>query len=369
MAPRRDGQGPGAWQPPRAWGYRPTINWQEIAVQRKLVANKQVLACIVVSGVVIVTTGVILTVLGFLVIKSQCPFLWRERAGLCYYVAKHNTTWEDGRAYCTSQSAALLHLHSLAEADFVTELMSGRSWLGARRKPGQQESWKWTDSGASLNYSRWPGGSVPASLRSDLCAAVEPSGEWLAVECDADETAYVICDYTPGYNPFVLVGPVVAGCGVVVLILSVEVCIRHRESISKNRKLGDQDESDREVDEGIINYGYGNFGAEEEEEEEDKRKKIAEEEAEKNKDLQRIQKVVVSPGKTKEEETKEEEEEEKEEEEGEEATEGGEEESGSPKVEVVPASPSPAPLSIPSVDENSPSQENLELLLSPKTLE
>lgn len=67
------GGGQGVQQPTKGvGGYRPTINWREIAVRRKLVADKQVLACIVASGVVIVTAGVILTVLGFLVIASEC---------------------------------------------------------------------------------------------------------------------------------------------------------------------------------------------------------------------------------------------------------------------------------------------------------
>ncbi|XP_045105788.1 uncharacterized protein LOC123501191 isoform X2 [Portunus trituberculatus] len=194
------GRGEGAVPTKGVGGYRPTTNWREISVRRRSVAARQVLACIIVSGVVIVAAGILLTVLGFLVIASQCPFMWREGAGSCYYLAPHNASWEEGRSYCTSQSAALLHLHSRTEADFITEVMSGRSWLGARRKRGRDNVWAWTDSGKALNYTRWTG-SEPASLQQDLCAAVEPGGAWLAVACSDGDTAYVICDYVPGYNP------------------------------------------------------------------------------------------------------------------------------------------------------------------------
>ncbi|XP_045105789.1 uncharacterized protein LOC123501191 isoform X3 [Portunus trituberculatus] len=198
--PDKMGRGEGAVPTKGVGGYRPTTNWREISVRRRSVAARQVLACIIVSGVVIVAAGILLTVLGFLVIASQCPFMWREGAGSCYYLAPHNASWEEGRSYCTSQSAALLHLHSRTEADFITEVMSGRSWLGARRKRGRDNVWAWTDSGKALNYTRWTG-SEPASLQQDLCAAVEPGGAWLAVACSDGDTAYVICDYVPGYNP------------------------------------------------------------------------------------------------------------------------------------------------------------------------
>ncbi|KAK8383808.1 hypothetical protein O3P69_015925 [Scylla paramamosain] len=252
------GRGEGAVPTKGVGGYRPTINWREISVRRRSVAARQVLACIIVSGVVIVAAGILLTVLGFLVIASQCPFMWREGAGSCYYLAPHNASWEEGRSYCTSQSAALLHLHSRTEAEFITEVMSGRSWLGARRKHGRDNAWAWADSGTPLNYTRWAG-SEPASLQQDLCAAVEPSGAWVAVACSDGETAYVICDYVPGYNPFMLVGPVVAVCGVVVLVLSVEVCVRRREFITKNPEaITDDQDDDRQVEapSGVVNPGF-----------------------------------------------------------------------------------------------------------------
>lgn len=52
-------------------GYRPTINWREISIRKRSVGDKQVLACIVVSGVLIITVGIVLTILGFLVIPSE----------------------------------------------------------------------------------------------------------------------------------------------------------------------------------------------------------------------------------------------------------------------------------------------------------
>lgn len=52
-------------------GYRPTINWREISIRKKNVADRQVLACIVLSGVFIILVGVVITILGFLVIDSE----------------------------------------------------------------------------------------------------------------------------------------------------------------------------------------------------------------------------------------------------------------------------------------------------------
>lgn len=46
-----------------------------------------------------------------------------------------------------------------------------------------------------------------------------------------------------------LVGPVVIACGVVVLVLSVEVCLRRKEFIDKNPEveLANDDDDDRQV--------------------------------------------------------------------------------------------------------------------------
>ena len=130
-----------------------------------------------------------------------------------------------------------------------------------------------------------------------------------------------------------------------------------------------------QVDPGIVNYGYGNFEEEEAQEAtQDTPKprpslrpfmKTQQEGDAAPLPNPRIQRVVVSPRSTKE---KEEEEEENGKKKEETAKEDKKEDDGSgPKVEVIPASPSS--LSPPSVVENSQSQENLELLLSPKTLE
>lgn len=49
-----------------------------------------------------------------------------------------------------------------------------------------------------------------------------------------------------GNNPFMLVGPVVIGCGVVVLVLSVEVCLRRKEFIDKNPEVALTNDEDDE---------------------------------------------------------------------------------------------------------------------------
>nr|XP_053648487.1 low affinity immunoglobulin epsilon Fc receptor-like [Cherax quadricarinatus] len=152
-------------------GFRPMVNWREISVRRKNVANKQVLVCVTGSGIVIVILGVVFTILGFLVISSECPFMWEEGPGACYYLARHNASWSSGKHYCHSQSATLLHLHSDTQSDLIRGVMLGPSWLGLHRGQGQQE-WLWL-SGAKFNYTRWHDpASLPDDTSTSYCAVV-----------------------------------------------------------------------------------------------------------------------------------------------------------------------------------------------------
>jgi len=64
-------------------------------------------------------------------------------------------------------------------------------------------------------------------------------------------------------DPFILIGPVFAGCGIVVLLLSVEVCVRRQKVIKQTEDLSSDDEDDGHyMDEGLINYGFGHFQGE-----------------------------------------------------------------------------------------------------------
>ncbi|XP_043199276.1 uncharacterized protein LOC122368990 [Amphibalanus amphitrite] len=61
-------------------------------------------------------------------------------------------------------------------------------------------------------------------------------------------------------DPFILIGPVFAGCGIVVLLLSVEVCVRRQKVIKLTEDLSSDDEGDGHyIDEGLVNYGFGNY--------------------------------------------------------------------------------------------------------------
>lgn len=332
-------------------GYRPTIDWHEITIKRKNVADRQVLACIVASGLLIIVVGIVITILGFFVIKSQCPFEWEEGSDSCYYFAQHNASWEDSSGYCDGQGANLLDLHTTDEADFIKERMLGVSWLGLYRQK-DAEQWAWL-SGAKVNYTAWENAPTVTAAERE-CAVMEETGRWNSIACDGD-SAFVICDYIPGYNPFVLIGPVVVFCGVVVLMLSIEVCVRRREFKEKNPEVMDDEDDDeeRQVDPGIINYGFGNFAAEEAPAKavtwapvgssspakslEPGGSGAAKLDARKRPDTT----TAYSPGSS----------------------------GGGPRVQVVAASVPPSPsLGDPPL-ENTQSQEQLELLLSPKTLE
>ncbi|XP_071541329.1 uncharacterized protein [Panulirus ornatus] len=351
------GQGRGTPSVKGVGGYRPTVNWREISIRRKSVADRQVLSCIVVCGVFIIMIGSIMTILALLVISSQCPFMWVEGSGSCYYVAGHNASWQEGHSYCHSQSASLLHLHSTQQTLAILKLMLGRSWLGLRRGRGQEE-WAWS-TGAKLNYTRWQNPSDATNQRADLCAAMDETGEWLVLACHGEDQAYVICDFIPGYNPFVLVGPVVIFCGVVVLVLSIEVCIRRREFMEKNPEvmIAEEGEDDRQVDAGLINYGYGHFTSD------DTAKTVTWPQVDAS-SPSKSQQVPSSSGILKVASPRE-------------STDGGGSGGGGdggddsgPRVHIVPASLPVSPsLTGPPPEENSHSQEQLELLLSPKTLE
>ncbi|XP_037094396.1 uncharacterized protein LOC119114303 isoform X2 [Pollicipes pollicipes] len=60
-------------------------------------------------------------------------------------------------------------------------------------------------------------------------------------------------------DPFILIGPVFAGCGIVVLLLSVEVCVRRQKVIKLTEDLSSDEEDGHYIDEGLINYGFGHF--------------------------------------------------------------------------------------------------------------
>lgn len=338
-------------------GYRPTVNWRDISVRKKNVADKQVLACIVASGIIIIVLGTIITILGFLVISSQCPFEWVEGSGSCYYFTQHNATWEDGKFYCQNQGATLLDIHSSAESSFIIEKMEGRSWLGLQRKKGAKD-FTWI-SGAKKNFTPWQDSSIPTKpATTNQCGVVQNTGEWVTDSCDNGNSNYVICEYAPGYNPFVLIGPVVIFCGVIVLILSIEVCVRRREFMEKNPEIIMDDDDDRQVDDGLINYGYGNFDGEEGPPPSMTGTKtlswppMGSSTPKKLLTQQDSQKQLIPSSS------------------GIHQVTPIEDTGTGPRVHVVPASlPSSPSLAAVPHDDNTQSQEQLELLLSPKTLE
>lgn len=63
-------------------------------------------------------------------------------------------------------------------------------------------------------------------------------------------------------SPFLLIGPVLIGCGVVVLLLSVETCVRRSRVAKQADDLSSDEEDSSRIDEGLVNYGYGNFKSE-----------------------------------------------------------------------------------------------------------
>ncbi|CAL4105036.1 unnamed protein product, partial [Meganyctiphanes norvegica] len=163
---------------------------------------------------------------------GQCPFEWKvkDEGDSCYYRTKHNATWEEGYTYCTDQGGDMLHILDKAENDLFDEQKYGDTWLGMLRSKSDP-IWKWKSTNKPIgSFSNW----VSPSQQDDTadCAQMNELGEWMPAKCDSE--AFVICEFNPGYNPFMLIGPVIAVCGVVLLLMSIETCIRRREFLEKN---------------------------------------------------------------------------------------------------------------------------------------
>ncbi|KAM3666718.1 C-type lectin domain family 2 member B-like [Ammospiza maritima maritima] len=69
-----------------------------------------------------------------------CPFDWIGHKGVCYYLSKDYSTWEQGQERCSELHASLAILKD-EEMDLLFRLRgNGDFWLGLRRR-GERLHW------------------------------------------------------------------------------------------------------------------------------------------------------------------------------------------------------------------------------------
>ena len=60
-----------------------------------------------------------------------CPANWVEFNGHCYMYSSTSASWENAEAACVFYGGHLASVHSKAENDFIQQLISDWTWIGA----------------------------------------------------------------------------------------------------------------------------------------------------------------------------------------------------------------------------------------------
>uniref|UniRef100_UPI0037E8D5A6 lactose-binding lectin l-2-like n=1 Tax=Semicossyphus pulcher TaxID=241346 RepID=UPI0037E8D5A6 len=94
--------------------------------------------------------------------RGGCPMFWYNFNGRCYKYISTRLSWADAELHCVSQRANLVSIHSLAENNFVKNLIEnfdhaeGYTWIGLSdvHKEGR---WMWSDGSAVKSYFWYEG--------------------------------------------------------------------------------------------------------------------------------------------------------------------------------------------------------------------
>ena len=62
---------------------------------------------------------------------ATCAPNWVELNGYCYRYFSERTSWDNAEAACVFYGGHLASVHSKAENDFIQQLLSGWTWIGA----------------------------------------------------------------------------------------------------------------------------------------------------------------------------------------------------------------------------------------------
>lgn len=136
--------------------------------------------------------------------NSQCPPEWRlslVRNGiLCYGYQKERLSFSEATDKCKHVNSSLVSIHSIADNNFVSHLVSGEtSWMGlvssakqtneSAAEGNRSANWVWMD-GSALDIELWGrggwffDGSVPPKCPSSCCTAfMDEDGMWNHAAC------------------------------------------------------------------------------------------------------------------------------------------------------------------------------------------
>ncbi|XP_035696905.1 C-type lectin lectoxin-Lio3-like [Branchiostoma floridae] len=121
---------------------------------------------------------------------KPCPSGWRDRNNYCYKLMTDRVNWKTADANCKKQRANLASIHSQAEMNFVSALItnapqSGEQpivWFGMNR--WWDGGWKWSD-GSRVTYTNWapgePNKKAYMSIVPPSCSGISTKNgkEWL----------------------------------------------------------------------------------------------------------------------------------------------------------------------------------------------
>ncbi|XP_069825905.1 perlucin-like protein [Dendropsophus ebraccatus] len=122
---------------------------------------------------------------------TPCPDGWNMIGCSCYYVSEEKTNWDDARDKCYNMNAVLVMVKDKTEMDILNKLhkMDRRYWIGLRRDPEKNETWKWLD-GTQISFNNWYYEQPDNYQNNEECGESQ-DGSWNDIHCT--DKLYYIC--------------------------------------------------------------------------------------------------------------------------------------------------------------------------------
>uniref|UniRef100_UPI003AAED0E4 macrophage mannose receptor 1-like isoform X2 n=1 Tax=Centroberyx gerrardi TaxID=166262 RepID=UPI003AAED0E4 len=100
--------------------------------------------------------------------------------------------YTDAKSYCRDKYTDLATVHNAADMDnLIASVPSNkdRAWIGL--EIGNVWRWHWSSPDKGLDFFNWKAGE-PQKSNQDICAAMNPGGEWFVSDCDTRQS--FVCD-------------------------------------------------------------------------------------------------------------------------------------------------------------------------------
>ncbi|XP_078143285.1 uncharacterized protein LOC139914127 isoform X1 [Centroberyx gerrardi] len=100
--------------------------------------------------------------------------------------------YTDAKSYCRDKYTDLATVHNAADMDnLIASVPSNkdRAWIGL--EIGDVWRWHWSSPDKGLDFFNWKAGE-PQKSNQDICAAMNPGGEWFVSDCDTRQS--FVCD-------------------------------------------------------------------------------------------------------------------------------------------------------------------------------